>query len=225
MLGRGRGMTAQRYPLDFAQRYPQRPPQTVFTKQPTKQPVQHPTQQPTQQPSKPQVFPNPPAPPSFLRDIGALAFKIAMISIVFALVFILIYGFHRHTGPDMSPMVRDGDLVLFYRLGNVYSIGDLIVLDAQGQRQVLRVVANAGDTVDITDDGLIINGGLRHEPEIFQQTWRYANGVSFPLTVGAGQVFVLGDARESAVDSRDYGPVSTDDVLGTVMTIIRRRNF
>ena len=184
------------------------PPKTVYVRQPSR-------------PSASDTL----TAPSFLRDIGALAIKIAAISISFTLIFTLLYGFHRHKGPDMSPMVRDGDIVLFYRLGKGHSIGDLILLDVQGERQVRRVVANAGDTVDITDDGLFINGGLQHEPGIFQQTWRYANGVSFPLTVGEDQIFVLGDARENATDSREYGPVSSSSVLGNVITVIRRRNL
>jgi type IV secretory pathway protease TraF len=38
-------------------------------------------------------------------------------------------------------------------------------------------------------------------------------------------VFVLGDAREGAADSRIYGPVNTEDTLGTVITVIRRRSL
>ena len=173
------------------------------------------------QPSKPTTASH----PSFSRDLGSLALKVAAISIGFALMFSLIYGIHRHTGPEMAPMIKDGDVVLFYRLSRDYAIGDLLLLDFQGERQVRRVVAQAGDTVDITDDGLIINGGLQHEPDIFQQTWRYVNGISFPLTVEEGQVFVLGDAREIAADSREYGPVSTKDTLGKVITVIRRRGL
>ena len=166
-----------------------------------------------------------PPTPSVWRELGLLAIKIAVISIGFALIFTFLYGLHRNTDPDMSPMVKDGDLVLFYRLGKDFAIGDLLVLDFQGQRQIRRVVARAGDTVDITENGLIINGAMQHEPEIFQQTWRYAGGVDFPLTVGEGQVFVLGDARENAIDSRVYGPVNTRDTLGMVITVMRRRGL
>jgi len=162
---------------------------------------------------------------SVWRELGLLVIKIATILICFILIFTFVYGFYRSTSPDMSPMVRDGDLIMFYRLGSDYAIGDLILLDFQGERQIRRVIARAGDIVDITEHGLIINGAMQHEPEIFQQTWRYVSGVVFPLTVGEGQVFVLGDARESAIDSRVYGPVYIRDTLGTVITVIRRRGL
>ena len=163
--------------------------------------------------------------PSVWRELGSLAAKIAMIAVSSILIFTFFYGFHRSTDFGMIPMIKDGDLLLFYRLDRDYAIGDLLLLEFQGQRQVRRVVANAGDTVDITEDGLIINGGLQHEPYIFQETWRYTNGVPFPLTVGEGQVFVLGDARENVTDSRVYGPVNTRDTLGKVITVIRRRGL
>ena len=61
--------------------------------------------------------------------------------------------------------------------------------------------------------------------QIYQQTQRYAVGATFPLTVGEGQVFVLGDARENATDSRVYGAVEVKDTLGKVITILRRRDI
>lgn len=158
-------------------------------------------------------------------ELKALVIKIAVIALVSTLVFTFVYGFFRNTDPDMSPMVKDGDLVLFYRLDKHYTVGDLLLLDVQGQRQVRRVVAKAGDVVDITEEGLMINGAIQQESEIHQQTRRYEQGVSFPLTVGEGQVFVLGDARENATDSRIYGPVNIQDTLGTAITIVRRRNL
>lgn len=79
--------------------------------------------------------------------------------------------------------------------------------------------------MDITADGLMINGALQQEPEIYQQTQPYVNGVTFPLTVGEEQVFVLGDARENVIDSRIYGAVNVKDTLGKIITILRRRNI
>ena len=162
---------------------------------------------------------------SVLGELGALAIKIVIIVAVFTLIFTFFYGLYRSTEPDMTPMVKSGDLVIFYRLDKNYAIGDLLLLDFQGQRQVRRVVARTGDVVDIADGGLSINGATQQEPQIYHSTWPYENGAAFPLTVGEGQVFVLGDARENATDSRVYGAVSTDDTLGTVITIIRRRGL
>ena len=163
--------------------------------------------------------------PALSKDILHLLLKIAAIIAAFALAFTFLYGLHRNTDASMSPAVSDGDLVLFYRLDKTYAPGDALLLEYRGQRQVRRVVATAGDTVDITGDGLMVNGALQQEPEIYQQTQRYADGPGFPLTVGEGQVFVLGDARENAADSRIYGAVETADTLGKVIAILRQRNI
>jgi len=164
-------------------------------------------------------------PPSLWKEMGSLLIKIAVIAIIATLLFTFFYGFHRNTDPDMFPMIKDGDLVLFYRLDKEYAIGDLLILNFQGERQARRVVARAGDIVDITEAGLIINGSIQQEFEIFGETPRYENGIEFPLTVREGQVFVLGDARKNATDSRVYGAVDTKDTYGTVITVIRRRHL
>ena len=162
---------------------------------------------------------------SVWRELGALLLKIIAIVLTFAIIFTFMYGLHRNMDAHSGPMVKSGDVVMFYRLDKEYSIGDLLVLNFEGERQVRRVVAREGDVVDITENGLSINGALQQEPEIFEETLPYENGVAFPLTVGKNQVFVLGDARENATDSRVYGPVDIADTFGTVITTIRRRNF
>jgi len=163
--------------------------------------------------------------PSVWRELRSLGIKIAAIAASALLLFTCVYGLHRSAEPGMNPSVKDGDLVIFYRFDKQYRAGDLVLLSFQGKEQVRRVVATAGDTVDVTVDGLVINGALQQEPGIYQKTQRYAQGVPFPLTLGEGQVFVLGDAREGAADSRIYGPVNAVDTRGTVITIFRRRSL
>jgi len=161
-----------------------------------------------------------------LKDILFLFLKIACIALTFLLLFTFLFGIIRYDGPSMEPSIKSGDLVIFYRYTKSgYLPQETLVLDYQGQRQVRRVVATAGDTVDITEDGLVINGALQQELGIYQKTERYQDGVDFPLTVPEGQVFVLGDGRTGTTDSRIYGCVRIEDTLGKVMAVIRRRNI
>ena len=177
----------------------------------------------------PEPIPEPaaqrPPEPSVWRELRALGIKIAVIVASALLLFTGVYGLHRSADPGMNPSVKDGDLVIFYRFDKKYRAGDLVLLSFQGNKQVRRVIATAGDTVDITEDGLVINGALQQEHGIYQKTQRYADGIPFPLTLGEGQVFVLGDAREGATDSRIYGAVNAGDTRGTVITIFRRRSL
>jgi signal peptidase I len=164
-------------------------------------------------------------PPSLLRELAGLGIKIAIIAIVLIMTFTFVFGLHRNLDGDMFPMVKSGDLVMYYRLDKDYSIGDLLLLNFNGETQVRRVIAKEGDVVDIDEQGLKINDSWQQEINIYQETWQYEEGIEFPITIRPGQLFVLGDARENATDSRIYGPVDAKDTLGTVVSIIRQRNF
>jgi len=160
------------------------------------------------------------------KDLLFLFVKIAVIALVFVMLFTFLFGIIRYQEPSMAPAIKDGDLVIFYRYSqNGYLPQDAIVLSYDGQRQVRRVVATAGDTVDITEYGLLVNGALQQEAEIYYDTERYLEGVDLPLTVPDGHVFVLGDKRAGAADSRIYGPVMIENTEGKVMTVIRRRGI
>jgi signal peptidase I len=159
------------------------------------------------------------------QELLTLAVKTGIIAFAAVLALTFPYGLHRNADADMKPAVKDGDLVLFCRFDKDYAAGDLLLLNFLGETQVRRVAAREGDTVDITENGLILNGALQGEQDIYEKTRRYAEGTNLPVTLGKGEIFVLGDARENATDSRVYGPVNTKDTLGAVIAVIRRRNL
>ena len=162
---------------------------------------------------------------SLWRELRLLGAKLGVLAMVSLLLLSFLFGLHYNADADMFPAIKDGDLVMYNRWSKDYSAGDLAVLSFEGQTQVRRVVAVAGDTVDITKDGLMINGALTQEREIFEDTQRYEGGINFPITLQEDEIFVLGDARGGATDSRIYGSVQVDDTRGTVMTLFRRRGL
>ena len=164
--------------------------------------------------------------PSVWNDLIFLLIKIVSVILAFILLFTFMFGIIRYQDFSMSPAIKDGDLVIFYRYTKSgYQPQDVIALRFNGKKQVRRVIATAGDTVDITQEGLVINGALQQEPEIHNKTERYQDQVDFPLTVPEGAVFVLGDSRTGVEDSRLYGCVKIENTLGKVMTLMRRRNI
>jgi signal peptidase I len=163
---------------------------------------------------------------SVAKDLLSLFLKIGSILLVFVLLSSFVFGIVRYQEPAMAPAVKDGDVVMFYRDNKGrYLPQDVIALRYEGETQIRRVIATAGDTVDISKDRLVINGALQQEYGIYEKTQRYQDGVDFPLTVPEGAVFVLGDNRTNSTDSRIYGCVKTKDTLGKVMTVIRRRGI
>jgi signal peptidase I len=161
-----------------------------------------------------------------LKDLLFLLAKIALIALATTFLLTFLFGAMWHRELSMDPAIKDGDLVVFYRYTKSgYLPKDLVALEVDGQKQVRRVIATAGDKVDITENGLMINGALQQEPEVFQATEPFAGGVGFPLDVPEGQVFLLGDGRKDSTDSRAYGCVKISDTFGKVMAVFRSQNI
>ena len=158
--------------------------------------------------------------------------RLAVLILVLWVLFFQVVGIVICPTADMHPRIDSGDMVLYYRLDKSVKSQDVIVLekatDDSPEKQifVLRVVAVAGDTVEITDgERLVVNGNTIIEPDIFYSTPRYEGFTEYPLKLEAGQCFVLADSRNGGMDSRYFGPVSVDEILGTVITIARRNNL
>lgn len=165
------------------------------------------------------------SPPSVWGDILYLVSKLLMVGFVLATLYFFVFGLLRYNDDGMKPALKDGDLVVYYRLDKRYSIGDLLVYSYKGKERVARVIATEGSTIDINENGLIINGSPQQEQDIYKETLLYKEGATFPMKVPAGQLFVLGDNRTTAVDSRAFGTIPIQDTQGKVVTVLRRRGF
>lgn len=90
--------------------------------------------------------------------------------------------------------------------------GDVVVVvspQPSGKRLVKRVVGVPGDTLEIEDGVLTINGQAIDEP--------YVLGIPRdrdPLRIPAGHYFVLGDNRPQSNDSNNFGPVHRNQIIG-----------
>ena len=162
---------------------------------------------------------------SVWKEFRSLGIRVGIIVLVMVLVFGFVYGVHIISDPGMMPAAQNGDIVLFYRFNRNYNVNDLILLDFEGTRQIRRVIAREGDEVDMRYGSLLINGIFRSDIHAIGETWAFEEGIEFPIIVPQGELFVLGDARERATDSRIYGTVRTRDIIGRAITIVRRRNL
>jgi signal peptidase I len=120
---------------------------------------------------------------------------------------------------SMEPTLCPGDRVL----ANLWDpdIGDLARGDLVALRPgrsevpvVKRVVGLPGDEVAIRDALLYVNDELVEEPYVDHKS---IDALFYgPVVVPTGRFLVLGDARASSIDSRDYGPVKADRLLGRI---------
>jgi len=177
----------------------------------------------------------PPAPvatPSVAYTLCRSALKQILTCILIA---ILAYGtfqfITRHVlqsvqivGASMSPTLRDSERYILNRW--VYHVRepkpqDIVVLrdPADNCYAVKRIVAQQGDTVFLKDGHLFINGKPVTEPYLAPDTQTYT-GPKYREQMwicGVNQYFVLGDNRNNSADSRVYGAVPRENILGLVL--------
>ena len=163
--------------------------------------------------------------PTVLNELLHLLLKIGIAVLIFWIVFSFVFGVFRVQSNEMKPSLQDGDLVLFYRLDKDIQVSEVAVYEYEGAVHAARVIAREGDVVDIDENGLLINGSYQQESNIYTDTQQFAEGIRFPVTVGKDEVFLLGDNRSSASDSRIYGCVSKSSILGTAVSFFRRRGI
>lgn len=157
--------------------------------------------------------------------IGFFVKLIVVAGIVWAL-FTFVFGLFTVRGTSMEPALSDGDLALIYRLQDGYAVGEVVAYKVDGKIYFGRIMAVSGDKVNISDEGgLAVNNASRYEPDIYEKTYKEGSVVSFPLVVDDNSYFILGDRRTSAHDSREFGCISEDDILGTLSALLRRRGF
>ena len=147
----------------------------------------------------------------WLRDV--------LISLAVSAFFIIfLYQPVKVEGTSMMPTLQDQERVFInkfvYKLEPI-SRGDVIVFRYPrdpAKSYIKRVVAIAGDRVQIEDGVVFINGRRLNEPYLPEQ---YEDVRSYPESVvPPHSYFVLGDHRNLSNDSRDFGPVSEDFIYG-----------
>lgn len=125
--------------------------------------------------------------------------------------------------PSMEPTLVQGDRVLVNRL--VYRFrsperGDVIVFHPPGRSEsdpfIKRVVAVEGDTVAVHDGRLYVNGVAQDEPFIKEHP---IVGDYPEVTISSGCVWVMGDNRNNSGDSRVFGPVEEEAIMGKAFAI------
>ena len=161
-----------------------------------------------------------------LRDFEMFGLRTLIFVIIIWVFFFFVIGLATMKGDDMFPRIDGGDLVLFYRLDREPVAQDVVVYEHDGDRFIGRVVAIPGDTVEISEDGrLILNNNPVIESNIFSSTPRFDGDVQYPLTLGEGEYFILADNRGDAMDSRYMGAIRQEDIIGTVISILRRNHL
>lgn len=167
-----------------------------------------------------------------VKEYQSFVLRALLFAIFIWILFFKVIGFTTAPNDDMVPRIDGGDLLLYYRLDTDVAAQDVIVFEKADPETnevstfIGRVVAKGGETVDISDGShLLINDHPVVEPRIYFSTPKYEGHQEYPVKLGRDECFVLSDSRIGGTDSRYFGPVNRNEILGTVITLLRRNNI
>ena len=125
----------------------------------------------------------------------------------------------------MYPSVRDGDLCLLSRIGEVYT-KDIVLYEAEGNVYMGRILAKSGQVVDFPEEGgYLIDGYTVGDDILYDTKEALGSEITFPLTVPDDAFFILNDFRMITDDSRQFGTIPRKNIIGKVFYLFRRREF
>ena len=163
-----------------------------------------------------------PAPPSPSRLPGLLR-EMVDTALLTAIIFLLVNaatGRFKIESVSMQPNLREGEYVIVdrvsYRLGAPQR-GDIVVFSIESETQDLikRVIGLPGETVEALDGVVRVDGRPLDEPYLASPA-----GSAYPAhRLGVDEYFVMGDNRGNSRDSRVFGPIHSDDIVGRAWII------
>ena len=134
-----------------------------------------------------------------------------LIIVVIILIRTFIITPVRVDGTSMNKTLADGDILLLYKLAKIDRF-DIVVLDEEYDDEIIikRIIGLPGETVEIKDGDIYINDILMPDDE-----YAYGDTSDYDkITLGNDEYFILGDNRLISKDSRYFGAVKKDDIMG-----------
>lgn len=149
--------------------------------------------------------------------LGALILLAVLLVNLFTHVFQIV----NYNGTGMEPNLKGGQALVILKTDKVKE-GDIIAFYYNNQVLVRRVICEGGKQLEIGQDGVVsINATPIEEPYLQSKSIGQCN-LTFPYHVRTGTVFVMGDNRTTAMDSRleEIGTIPTDRIIGKVILAV-----
>lgn len=154
---------------------------------------------------------------AYNKALGGTIYVLTIVAAVAVLIATLVLPVLQIEGKSMEPTLVNGDIVLLTKTVN-FDRGELCGFSWNNKLLIKRVVGIPGDWIEIDTDGTVyLNGESLDEPYA-QQLAMGECDLEFPFQVPQEEYFVLGDMRESSIDSRNtlIGCVEKDQIVGKV---------
>ena len=150
-----------------------------------------------------------------LRSTVSTLIVVAAIAVLVATLWMPVLQIY---GNSMTPTLEEGQIVLSLK-GSEFQQGDLVAFYLGNKLLVKRVIAGPGEWVEITNDGQVfLNGQLLDEPYVSELSLGQCD-LEFPYQIPDERYFLLGDHRETSVDSRSsvVGCAAEEQIVGKIV--------
>ena len=150
--------------------------------------------------------------------LRSTVYFLIIIAAVAVLIATLVMPVVQISGTSMEPTLMDGDIVVLQKTKQ-FETGNLCAFYYQNRVLLKRIIGNPGDYIEIDSEGNVkVNGELIDEPYVSEKSLGECD-LKFPFQVPEGKFFVLGDHRETSVDSRSttIGCIEAEQIIGRVL--------
>lgn len=154
----------------------------------------------------------------FRKLLRSTVNALVVVAAVAALIATLVLPVLQIAGTSMEPSLNDGDIVLLMKTDRLET-GDLCAFYYSNKILIKRIIAIPGDYLWINPDGTVyLNGTELYEPYVSEKALGECD-VEFPYQVPENQYFMMGDHRETSIDSRSsvIGSIAEDQIIGKIL--------
>lgn len=151
----------------------------------------------------------------FQRILKSTVSTLLVVAAAAVLISMLFMPVIQVSGDSMKPTLNNEDIILLVKTKN-FSTGELCCVSWQNKLLLKRVIGLPGDSINIDEKGNVyLNGELLDEPYVTNKALGECD-IDLPYTVPEGKLFVMGDQRETSIDSRStaVGCVDYDQMVG-----------
>ena len=154
----------------------------------------------------------------FRRLLRSTVNGLIVVAAIAALIATLVLPVLQIAGTSMEPSLNDGDIVLLMKTDRLET-GDLCAFYYSNKILIKRIIGTPGDYLWINPDGTVyLNGTELQEPYLAEKALGECD-VEFPYQVPENNYFLMGDHRETSIDSRStvIGGVAQDQIIGKIL--------
>ena len=154
----------------------------------------------------------------FRRLLRSTVNTLIVVAAVAALIATLLLPVLQIAGTSMEPSLMDGEIVVLVKTDDLET-GDLCAFYYSNKILIKRIIGAPGDYLWINDDGSVyLNGSELQEPYVSEKSLGECD-VEFPYQVPENNYFMMGDHRETSIDSRSsvIGCIAEDQIIGKII--------